>query len=136
MKLRRFPVLAGIALVGLGLASCAPRLAPAGWVRLAIQEVPFAVSRAVLRIPPSAPAVSRLLIAARVNSVEITQVRVFFENGTDFEQPGRTKLEVDRDTLTFDLPGDRRRVREVVLRYLRITRGARRAAIEVWGDPR
>jgi hypothetical protein len=136
MHLRRRGLIAGIAIFCLALTACAPKLIPAGWVNMARHEISFGASRTVVPIPPSAPAVKRLLIAARMNGVDITQVRVLFENGTTFERPDRTKLEAERDTVILDLPGDRRKVREVVVLYFKLNNAARRAVIEVWGDPR
>jgi hypothetical protein len=136
MILRRQPIIAGIALACLALAACAPKIIPAGWIRLAHQEIAFNASRSVIPVPPAAPAVKSLLIAARMNDIDITHVRVLFDDGAIVERADRAKLLSDRDTVVLDLPRGRHRIREIVVQYFKLNNVARRAVVEIWGDPR
>ena len=79
---RRSPVLIILSLIlTLSVAACAPKLIPDGWIEMARAEVAFSTKRAVLPIPPSTPAVKRLIIVALVNDIDFTNIRVEFENG-------------------------------------------------------
>jgi hypothetical protein len=133
---RRF--LALISLVGLVLAlpACGPRLIPAHFILLAHGEIAFRAARAVIPVPPAAPAVKRLIIVAKVNDIDFTHVRVVFADGPAFERPDRALISPGRDSIVIDVPGDRRKVREVIVQYQNFRQTARRALVEIWGDPR
>jgi hypothetical protein len=120
----------------LAFAACGPRLIPSGWVRLGRAEVVFTARRAVIPVPPAAPAVKRLIVVVLLNDVDFLDVRVEFANGTFFERPNRARLSPGRDSIVMDLPGERRKVREVIVQYQNVRQTAVRAGIEVWGDPR
>jgi len=136
MNRRSFILIALSPLLILALAACAPKLIPDGWIQLAQAEVGFSTTRIVLPIPPNAPPVKRLIVVALVNDLDFTNIRVVFENGTSFEHPKRAILSPNRDSLVLDLPGERRKVREIVVQYQNVRQTARRAAVSIWGDPR
>lgn len=118
------------------IAACAPKLIPDGWIEMARAEIAFSTKRAVLPIPPSAPAVKRLIVVALVNDIDFTNVYVEFENGKPFEHAKRAIISPDRDSIVLDLPGQRRKVREVIVQYQNVRQTARRAVVQVWGDPK
>jgi hypothetical protein len=70
---------------------------------------------------------------ARVNPVEVYNIRVDFASGGSFDSPATSRLFPGRDRIIIDLPGDARRVREVVFRYRKLINTARRAVVELWG---
>jgi hypothetical protein len=132
---RRSPALIILSLIlTLSVAACAPKLIPNGFVQLARAEIAFSTMRAVLPISPSTPPVKRLIIVALVNDIDFTYVRVEFENGAPFEHADRARISPDRDSIVLDLPGERRKVREVVVQYQNVRQTARRAMVEIWGD--
>jgi hypothetical protein len=133
---RRSVAFISLVVLVLMLSGCGPRLLPAGFVLLARGEVAFSAARAVIPVPPAAPAVKRLIIVAKVNDIDFTHVRVIFANGPAFERPDRVRLSPGRDSIVIDVPGDRRKVREVVVQYQNFRQTARRAGVEIWGDPR
>ena len=117
-------------------AACAPKLVPPGSVPLGRAEIGFSTFRAVIPTPATAPPVKRLIILALLNDLEFTHIRVVFENGTSFEHPDRARLTPQRDSLVLDLPGERRKVSEIIVQYANVRQTARRAVVEIWGDPR
>ena len=120
----------------LTFAACAPKLVPAGCVPLGRAEIAFSTKRAVVPVPPTAPPVKRLIVLALINDIDFINVRVEFADGTSFEHGSRAILSPDRDSLVLDLPGERRKVREVIVQYQNVRQTARRAVVEIWGDPR
>lgn len=136
MNRRSFALIALSAILGTSFAACAPKLIPDGCIQMARAEVVFSTTRAVLPIPPSTPPVKRLIIVALINDIDFTHIRVVFENGTSFEHPKRAILSPDRDTIILDLPGERRKVREVIVQYQNVRQTARRAVVSIWGDPK
>ena len=135
MNRRSFALIALSAILILAFAACAPKLIPNGCIQMARAEVVFSTTRAVLPIPPSTPPVKRLIIVALVNDIDFTHVRVVFENGTSFERSDRARISPDRDSIVLDLPGARRKVREVIVEYQNVRQTARRAVVSIWGDP-
>lgn len=131
------PKLLGSALVVLIpviLASCAPSLIPPGFNFLGSREVNFGgVDRDTIAIPPARPPIRQLLVVAKMNPVEVYNIRVDFSNGGTFDSPATARLFPGRDRILIDLPGDARRVREVVFRYRKLLNSARRAVVELWG---
>jgi hypothetical protein len=131
------PQIRGVVLIGLVsafLASCAPSLIPPGFNFLGSREVNFGgVDRDTIAIPPARPPIRQLLVVAKMNPVEIFNVRVDFANGGSFDSPATARLFPGRDRILIDLPGDARRVREVVFRYRKLLNSARRAVVELWG---
>lgn len=123
-------------ILALSFAACAPKLIPDGWIEIARAEIAFSTTRAVLPVPPSTPPVKRLIVVALINDIDFTHIRVLFENGTSFERPDRARISPDRDSIVLDLPGERRKVREVVVQYHNVRQTARRAVVSVWGDPK
>jgi hypothetical protein len=115
------------------LVSCAPSLVPEGWELLAKREVSFASSRDVIELPMAAKSLKSLLIVPRMNDIEISGIRITFENGEDYSPDLRLKMKANVDSQTIDLPGAKKRVRRVELQYKKIIRSTRRAAIELWG---
>jgi hypothetical protein len=135
--IRRILALMAVSIVlALSFTVCAPKLIPDGFIQLARTEVAFSTTRAVLPIPPASPAVKRLIILALVNDIDFTNIRVEFENGTSFEHSKRARISPDRDSILLDLPGERRKVREVIVQYRNVRQTARRAMVEIWGDPK
>ena len=122
-----------LVLVTLLLASCSTNLVPPGWSLLAQQEIAFVRERETIPIPAARPAVSKLLLLAKMNDVEVMGLRVLFASGAVHEPDVRDRLQVGRDTLVLDLPGELRRVQEVILKFRKLNNAARRAVIEVWG---
>jgi hypothetical protein len=124
----------GLLVVGvLIFTSCAAHLIPPGAVFLGKREVNFGVDRDTIGVSRAAGPLHQLIIVAVINPVEVYNVRVIFESGASTDFPMRENLFVDRDRLIIDLPGDARRVREVIFRYRSINRAARRASVELWG---
>ncbi len=133
MKLSRAG-LKGILFLGfLALVVCAPNLVPKGWELLAKQEVSFAKTREVIEMPTAAKPVRSLLIVARMNDIEISGIKVTFENGEDFTLERRLRMKAGVDSEVIDLPGGERRVRRVEFRYRELIAKTRRAVLELWG---
>ncbi len=125
-----------VSILTLVFAACAPKLLPPGAVPLGRAEIGFSTLRAVIPAPAAAPPVRRLIVLALLNDLEFTNIRVVFENGTSFEHTKRAVLTPQRNSLVLDLPGDRRKVREVIVQYSNFRQTARRAVVEIWGDLR
>jgi hypothetical protein len=136
MNRRSFALIVFSIILSLPFAACGPKLIPDGWIQMARAEIAFSTRRAVLPIPPSIPPVKRLIIVALVNDIDFTNVRVEFENGTSFERPDRARISPGRDSIVLDLPGERRKVREVIVQYQNVRQTARRAVVSLWGDPK
>lgn len=119
----------------LSLGACAPELVPPDWILLARQEIAFVSTSVVITVPPAAPPVKRVRIVPRMNDIGITRVKVLLEDGVDVERTDRVTLLANRETIALDLPGDARRVREVVVEYYNDKKTVHRAVIEIWGDP-
>ncbi|MBM3294238.1 MAG: hypothetical protein FJY82_06890 [Candidatus Aminicenantes bacterium] len=115
-------------------AGCAPSLVPSGFIFLGSREVNFGgVDRDSISIPPSRPEVRRLVVVAKMNPVEVFNIRVEFAAGGSFDAPSAVRLFPGRDRILIDLPGDARRVSQVVFRYRKLLNTARRAVVELWG---
>jgi len=115
------------------LVTCAPKLVPKGWDFLLKREISFARSRETIELPTAAKPLRSLLIVARVNDIEISGIRITFENGEDFSPDLRLRMKANVDSQVIDLPGGARRVRRIEFRYRELIRKTRRAAIELWG---
>jgi|GEM_PF-1727232 len=114
-------------------AACAPNLVPEGWEFLLKREVSFANSRESIELPTAFKPLKSLLIVARMNDIEITGIRITFENGEDFTPELRLRMKANVDSQAIDLPGAARRVRRIEFRYRELIAKTRRAAIELWG---
>jgi hypothetical protein len=126
--------LQGILLLSLlALVTCAPNLVPKGWELLLKREVSFANSRETIELPTAAKPLRSLLIVARMNDIEISGIRITFENGDDFSPDLRLRMKANVDSQVIDLPGGARRVRRIEFRYRELIGKTRRAAIELWG---
>jgi len=124
----------GIFIVGLlALITCAPQLVPKGWDFLLKREISFASSRETVEMPTAAKPLRSLLIVARMNDIEISGIRITFENGEDFSPDLKLRMKADVDSQVIDLPGGARRVRRIEFRYRELIGKTRRAAIELWG---
>jgi hypothetical protein len=73
-------------------------------------------------------------VVAKMNPVEIFDIRIEFDSGADLETRMRERLFPGRDRLFIDLPGGTRIVRQINFRYRTLNSAARRAMIEVWGN--
>ena len=135
MVLRSLALIILSAILGLSSPACAPKLIPDGWIHLGQAEITFATTRATVSVARDAPAVKRLIIVALVNDIDFTSVHVVFESGEPFEHKDRARISPDRDSIVLDLPGERRKIREVVVQYQNVRQTARRAEVSVWGDP-
>ncbi len=124
---------AGI-LAALLVSSCAPRLIPSGWALLGRREVNFSIDRDTITVPRGLRAVNRLAVIAKMNPVEIYDIRIEFDSGAAHETRMRERLFPGRDRLFIDLPGGTRIVRQVSFRYRTLNNAARRAMVEVWGN--
>jgi len=125
-------LLAGLAL-SFFLSSCAPSLIPPGYVLLGSREVNFGVDRDTIVIRPARPPIRQLIVVARMNPVEVYNIKVDFAAGGSFDSPATARLFPKRDRIMIDLPGNARQVREVVFRYRKLLNAARRAVVELWG---
>jgi hypothetical protein len=117
----------------LASVTCVPNLVPKGWELLLKREVSFANSRETIDLPTAARPLSSLLIVARMNDIEISGIRITFENGDDFLPELRLRMKADVDSQVIDLPGGARRVIRIEFRYRELIGRTRRAAIELWG---
>ena len=127
-------LLAGLLIVGpLVLSSCAPNALPPDAVFLGKREVNFGIDRDTIVVPRSIGPLHKLIVVARMNPVEVYNIRVIFENGGSEDYNLREKLFSTRDRLIVDLPGRARMVREVIFRYRTLNDAARRAVVELWG---
>jgi hypothetical protein len=122
-----------IVLIPAVLSSCAPKLLPPGFVLLGSREVNFGVDRDTISIPPARPAIRELAVVARLNPVEVYNIRVDLDNGRTIDSPATARLFPGRDRILIDLPGEARRVRQVVFRYRKLSGAVRRAVVELWG---
>lgn len=122
-----------LALIGLTLAACMPRLVPPGGEFLGKRQVTFAVERDSIVFPASTKPIRRLLIVVRMNDLEIYGLKIAFEKGEDYEIDYKGKFLANRDNEFFDLPGGARRIRRIDFRYRGLMKTARRAEVEFWG---
>jgi hypothetical protein len=122
-----------LALIGLTLAACSPRLVPPDAHFLGRRQVTFAIERDTLIFPEATKPIRKLVLVVRLNDVEIYGIRVSFENGQDFEIDWRGKFIANRDSQIFDLPGGAHRLRRIEFRYRSLAKTARRAEVEFWG---
>jgi hypothetical protein len=100
---------------------------------LGSREVNFGVDRDTIVIPPARPPIRQLIVVARMNPVEVYNIKVDFAAGGSFDSPATARLFPQRDRIMIDLPGNARQVREVVFRYRKLLNAARRAVVELWG---
>jgi hypothetical protein len=127
-------LLAGVLIAGpLVLSSCFSNIIPAGAEFLGKREVNFGIDRDTIPISRAAGPLRQLIVVARMNPVEVYNIRVIFESGASEDFSLREKLFGERDRLIVDLPGNARRVREVIFRYRKLNNAARRAVVELWG---
>jgi hypothetical protein len=127
-------LLAGLLIVGpIVLTSCAPNALPPGAVFLGKREVNFGIDRDTIGVPHAVGPLHQLIVVARMNPVEVYNIRVIFESGASEDYNLREKLFTARERLIVDLPGNTRRVREVIFRYRSLNNAARRAVVELWG---
>lgn len=127
-------LLAGVLIAGpLVLSSCFPNIIPAGAEFLGKREVNFGIDRDTIPVSRAAGPLRQLIVVARMNPVEVYNIRVIFESGASEDFSLREKLFEERDRLIVDLPGHARRVREVIFRYRKLNNAARRAVVELWG---
>jgi hypothetical protein len=125
-------LLAGLLILGpIVLTSCAPGVIPPGAVFLGKREVNFGIDRDTIVIPRSVGPLHQLIVVARMNPVEVYNIRILFENGGSEDFNLREKLFTTRERMIIDLPGHARLVREVIYRSL--NNAARRAVVELWG---
>jgi hypothetical protein len=122
-----------LAMIGLTLAACMPRLVPPGAEFLGKRQVTFAVERDSLIFPAGTKPIRRLVLVVRMNDLEIYGIRIAFENGEDFEIDYKGKFLANRDSQDFDLPGRARRIRRIDFLYRSLIKTARRAEVEFWG---
>jgi hypothetical protein len=122
-----------LALVGLTLAACMPRLVPPGGEFLGKRQVTFAVERDSIVFPAGTKPIRRLLIVVRMNDLEIYGLKIAFEKGEDYEIDYKGKFLANRDNEFFDLPGGARRIRRIDFLYRSLIKTARRAEVEFWG---
>jgi hypothetical protein len=126
--------LAGLLIAGsFVLSGCSPGVIPPGAEFLGRREVNFGMDRDTIPVSRAAGPLRQLIVVARMNPVEVYDIRVIFENGASRDFAMRERLFVDRDRLIIDLPGYARRVREVIFRYRTLNNAARRAVVELWG---
>jgi hypothetical protein len=114
--------------------ACSPEIVPSGWEFLGRREVNFTSDRDAIDISRTAGPLKRLLVIAKMNPVEIFDIKVTFDSGAVFDAANRMRLFVGRDQLFIDLPGEARRVREVRFWYRTLNRAARRAQIWIYGQ--
>jgi hypothetical protein len=127
-------LLAGLLIVGpIVLTSCAPNALPPGAVFLGKREVNFGVDRDTIVVPHAVGPLHQLIVVSQMNPVEVYNIRVLFESGASEDYNLREKLFTTREKLIVDLPGNARRVREVIFRYRSLNNAARRAVVELWG---
>jgi hypothetical protein len=127
-------LLTGVLIAGpLVLSSCFSNIIPAGAEFLGKREVNFGIDRDTIPVSRAAGPLRQLIVVARMNPVEVYNIRVIFESGASEDFSLREKLFVERDRLIVDLPGNARRVREVIFRYRKLNNAARRAVVELWG---
>ena len=127
-------LLAGVLIAGpLVLSSCSPQIIPAGAECLGKREVNFGIDRDTIPVSRAAGPLRQLIVVARLNPVEVYNIRVIFESGASEDFSLREKLFGENDRLIVDLPGNARRVREVIFRYSKLNNAARRAVVELWG---
>jgi hypothetical protein len=127
-------LLAGVLIAGpLVLSSCFSNIIPAGAEFLGKREVNFGIDRDTIPVSRAAGPLRQLIVVARMNPVEVYNIRVIFESGASEDFSLREKLFGERDRLIVDLPGNARRVREVIFRYRKLNNAARRAVVELWG---
>ncbi len=127
-------LLAGVLIAGpLVLSSCFSNIIPAGAEFLGKREVNFGIDRDTIPVSRAAGPLRQLIVVARMNPVEVYNIRVIFESGASEDFSLREKLFEERDRLIVDLPGNARRVREVIFRYRKLNNAARRAVVELWG---
>jgi len=127
-------LLVGVLIAGpLVLSSCFSNIIPAGAEFLGKREVNFGIDRDTIPVSRAAGPLRQLIVVARMNPVEVYNIRVIFESGASEDFSLREKLFGERDRLIVDLPGNARRVREVIFRYRKLNNAARRAVVELWG---
>jgi len=115
------------------LTSCSANVIPPGAVLLGTREVNFGIDRDTIVVPRSVGPLHQLIVVARMNPVEVYNIRILFESGASEDFNLREKLFTTRDRMIIDLPGNARVVREVIFRYRKINNAARRAVVELWG---
>ncbi len=133
--MKRWKILiAGLLIVGpLVISSCMPNAIPRGAVFLGKREVNFGIDRDTILVPRSIGPLHQLIVVARMNPVEVYNIRVIFESGASEDYGLREKLFTTSDRLIVDLPGHSRMVREVIFRYRTLNSAVRRAIVELWG---
>jgi hypothetical protein len=74
----------------------------------------------------------QLMLVVEESDVEIFDLDVKFDRGRNWDVPVRHHFRENQRTRAIDLPGDRRIIKRIVLRYGNLPGGGR-ARVQVWG---
>jgi len=120
--LRRFVLLFGL----IAIAGCAEDFgrggggglggALGGWERLGSQQVGPGADHDVFSVPGDMGPFRELRLQARGGSIEMNDVTITFENGETYRPRVRSPLG-ERDDEIIDLPGNRRRIKQIDFTY-------------------
>ena len=124
-----FSILAGLAATIVG-----PTIATAAkWELLGRRRVKMSADRDEIPVTFLRGSFKRLQLRVYDNAVNFQRVRVAFENGENFDANIRDRIKPGGMTRQIDLPGRRRNISKIVLRYDSVNNSKGRARVEVWG---
>ncbi|MBL4848571.1 MAG: hypothetical protein JKY65_23870 [Planctomycetes bacterium] len=117
----------GAKVVSGAAAKAVPKPKPAAgkWVTLGSRKVNWRVARGEILVTAAQGVFTKLRFHVTGNKIHVLKVRVVYGNGADTELAPNASIAADGTSPTFDLPGNKRIVKKVVLWYR--TPGKRRA---------
>ena len=133
MKFGRREIIFG-SLAGVATLIATPTAAIAAkWELLGRRRVKMSADRDEIPVTFLQGRFKRIQLRVYDNAVNFQRVRVIFENGESFDANIRDRIRPGRMTRQIDLPGRRRNIRKIILRYDSVNNSKGRARVEVWG---
>ena len=102
------------------------------WEKLGERTVDGKIDKDTIMVGREDGVFDSIRVKVEGSAVEIFDIKVFFANGTTYEP--KTKLVFGKDTWSrvFDLPGDKRVIRKVEMKYGNLPGGGK-GRVELWG---
>lgn len=123
-------IVVGLAVTG-GVAKAEPWDSK-GWVKLGEREVNGRVDHDKIDVGRYEGAFTKLTLYVEKSEMELLDFEITFGNGERFHPEVKHFFREGTRTRVIDLPGDKRIIRNINLRYRNVPGGGR-ARVEVWG---
>ena len=120
----------GLSVAG-GVANAEP-WDPKGWVKLGEREVNCKYDHDKITVGRYEGTFTKLTLYVEKSEIELLDFEITFGNGERFHPEVKHFFREGTRTRVIDLPGDKRIIRDINLRYKNLPGGGR-ARVEVWG---